>query len=156
MCVKLHTIPFKPPLGPPSDPTGRRGNIPDTALFHNSHHVWFFFPLQCWVFPAWTVENPAEDTQLHIISTRLHWQLGRVQRPVKPVAFYLFYKCPIGVKKHDYAWSWLLCYLESLYSLINLHSVLYEVCRWVFLLILLLHDSLQLDLLTKWILQLSW
>lgn len=59
----------------------------------------FFPPLQCWVFPAWTVENPAEDTQLHIISTRLHWQLGRVQQPVKPVAFYLFYKCPIGGEK---------------------------------------------------------
>lgn len=43
---------------PPLDPTGHRGNIPDPALFHNSHHVWFF---QSCVLAAWTVVNPTEE-----------------------------------------------------------------------------------------------
>lgn len=41
-CVALPINPTSQPLRPPSDPAGHRGNIPDTALFHNSHHVWFF------------------------------------------------------------------------------------------------------------------
>lgn len=98
VCVLNYTqSPFKQQLRPPSDPTGRCGNIPDTALFHNSHHVWVA-PL---TFPAWTVENPAEDAQPHIILTRLHWQLSTFKRCVKRQHCYCLYKYPSG-KKHDY------------------------------------------------------
>lgn len=102
-----------------------------------------FFSPQCWVLPAWTVENPAEDTQLLIISTRLHWQLCIVQQPIKPVAHSSFYKYTIGEKSmiiYLFAGS-LFCdsgvFVKHALTLCKAH-------RWAFLLILLLHDSLQL------------
>lgn len=58
VCVTLPINPTSQPLGPPSDPAGHRGNIPDAALFHNSHHVWFF---QSRALTARTVENPTEE-----------------------------------------------------------------------------------------------
>ena len=58
VCVTLPINPTSQPLRPPSDPAGHRGNIPDTALFHNSHHVWFF---QSPALAAQTVENPTKE-----------------------------------------------------------------------------------------------
>lgn len=66
-CTTLPISPNNRPLGPPSDPARHRGNIPDAALFHNSHHVCVcFFPL----FRPWRIPL-RRGAQLGLIATRL-------------------------------------------------------------------------------------
>lgn len=57
LLLKPNWQPANQPVGPPLNPTGHRENIPDAALFHNSHHVWF---VQGRVLTE-SVENPTEE-----------------------------------------------------------------------------------------------
>lgn len=64
VCVTLPINPQRAGLvGSDGGPAGHRGKIPDAALFHNSHHVWFF--QGAWRIPA------RRGDQLLVITTRL-------------------------------------------------------------------------------------